>query len=100
MPNLVGGQDPIPCLPDDHAESDTFDRVNQREQKATLAASALLWDFSDSATRLKRQSRAEIEKLITGAKLDEQMKAFNQWDDFKTGKRGISRQPGHSQSVA
>jgi len=44
VPNLVGIQDPIPYLPDYHAESDTFDRVNQREEKATLAASsALLW---------------------------------------------------------
>jgi hypothetical protein len=91
VPNLVGIQDPIPYLPDYHAESDTFDRVNQREEKATLAAaSALLWNFADSPTRLKRQSRAEIEKLVTDTKLDEQMKAFGQWDDFKSGKRGIS----------
>src|SRR5450755_4288450 len=33
VPSLVGNQDPIPYLPDYHAESDTFDRVNQKEEK-------------------------------------------------------------------
>jgi hypothetical protein len=36
----------------------------------------------------KRQTRAEVEKLITDTKLDEQMKALGQWEDFKAGKRG------------
>lgn len=90
VPNLVGIQDPIPYLPDYHAESDTFDRVNQREEKATLAAaSALLWALADSPERLKRQTRAEVEKLVKDTKLDEQMKAFGQWDDFTKGKRGL-----------
>jgi Zn-dependent M28 family amino/carboxypeptidase len=58
VPNLVGIQDPIPYLPDYHAESDTFDRVNRREEKATLAAaSALLWAFAENPERLKRQTR-------------------------------------------
>jgi carboxypeptidase Q len=90
VPNLVGIQDPIPYLPDYHAESDTFDRVNQREEKATLAAaSVLLWAFAESPARLKRQTRAEVEKLLIDTKLDQQMKAFEQWADFQSGKRGL-----------
>lgn len=90
VPNLVGVQDPIPYLPDYHAESDTFDRVNQREEKATAAiASALLWSLAESPERLPRQSRAEVEKLVTDTKLDQQMKAFGQWDDFISGRRGL-----------
>jgi len=90
VPNLVGIQDPIPYLPDYHAESDTFDRVNQREEKATLAAaSALLWTFAESPERLNRQTRAEVEKLILDTKLDQQMKAFGQWEDFQSGRRGL-----------
>ncbi len=90
VPNLVGIQDPIPYLPDYHAESDTFDRVNQREEKATLAvASVLLWAFAESPQRLNRQTRAEVEKLVVETKLDQQMKAFGQWDDFQSGKRGL-----------
>ena len=90
VPNLVGIQDPIPYLPDYHAESDTFDRVNQREEKATLAvASALLWAFAENPERLKRQTRTEVEKLVRDTRLDEQMKAFGQWEDFQSGRRGL-----------
>lgn len=90
VPNLVGIQDPIPYLPDYHAESDTFDRVNQREQKVTAAiASALVWALAESPERLKRQTRAEVEQLLIDTKLDQQMKAFGQWHDFTSGKRGL-----------
>lgn len=90
VPNLVGIQDPIPYLPDYHAESDTFDRVNQREEKVTAAiASALVWGLADDPARLRRQTRAQVEKLIKDTKLDEQMKPFGQWDDFTSGRRGV-----------
>ena len=90
VPNLVGIQDPIPYLPDYHAESDTFDRVNQREERLTLAtASAMLWALAENPERPKRQTRAEVEKLVIDTKLDQQMKAFGQWEDFKSGKRGL-----------
>jgi len=91
VPNLVGIQNPIPYLPDYHAESDTFDRVNQKEEKITEAvAGVLLWSWAENPERpAKRQTRAEVEKLIKDAKLDDQMKAFGQWDDFKAGKRGL-----------
>jgi carboxypeptidase Q len=90
IPNLVGIQDPIPYLPDYHAESDTFDHVNQREEKITEAVAAvLMWRLAENPERpAKRQTRAEVEKLLTGTKLDEQMKALGQWEDFKSGKRG------------
>jgi carboxypeptidase Q len=91
VPNLVGIQDPIPYLPDYHAESDTFDRVNAREEKMTEAvASAVVWGFAESPERLTRQTRAEIEKLVVDTKLDVQMKAFGQWEDFSAGRRGVS----------
>lgn len=91
VPNLVGIQDPIPYLPDYHAESDTYDRVNTREEKMTEAiAGALLWGFAENPERFaKRQTAAEVEKLISDTKLDVQMKAFGQWDDYKAGRRGV-----------
>ena len=90
VPNLVAIQDPIPYLPDYHAESDTIDRVNADEEKKTEAiASVLLWNLAENPDRpAKRQTRAEVEKLVIDTKLDEQMKAFGQWDAFKAGKRG------------
>jgi hypothetical protein len=88
VPNLVGVQDPAPYLPEYHAESDTFDRVNQREQRATAAiASVLMWGLAESPERLPRQTRAQVDKLLVDTKLDEQMKAFGQWGDWKSGKR-------------
>jgi carboxypeptidase Q len=91
VPNLVGIQDPIPYLPDYHAESDTFDRVNQREEKMTEAVAAvLMWSLAENPERpAKRLTRAEVETLVTDTKLDEQMKALRQWDDFKARKRGL-----------
>jgi hypothetical protein len=90
VPNLVGNQDPIPYLPDYHAESDTVDRVNQREEKTTEAVAAvLMWGLAENPERpAKRQTRAQVDKLLTDTKLDEQMKGFGQWADFKAGKRG------------
>jgi Zn-dependent M28 family amino/carboxypeptidase len=90
VPNLVGVQDPAPYLPDYHAESDTFDRVNTREEKVTEAiASALIWGFAENPERpAGHQDRQQVEKLLKNTKLDEQMKAFGQWEDYKSGKRG------------
>jgi len=39
-------------------------------------------------TTMTVQSRAEVEKLLRDTKLDQQMQAFGQWEDFKSGKRG------------
>jgi hypothetical protein len=90
IPTLVGAQDPAPYLPDYHAESDTFDKVDPRETKlAEAALAALVWDLANRDGRLApRLTRPEIDKLIKATKLDMQMKAFAQWDDWVAGKRG------------
>ena len=91
IPNLVGIQDTAPYLPDYHAESDTLDRVNLKEEKRTEAISAvLLWSFAENPDPpARRQTREQVEKLLEDTKLIEQMKVFGQWDDFKAGKRGL-----------
>jgi hypothetical protein len=91
VPNLVAIQDPAPYLPDYHAESDTFDRSNLKEQKATEAvAAALAYGLAEMAERpASRQSRQEVEQLIERTKLDQQMKLFGQWEPWQTGKRGL-----------
>jgi len=93
VPNLVANQDPVPYLPDYHAESDTLDKVNTREARVNAAiATALVWKLADDPERFgRRLPRAEVEKLITDTKLDLQMKAFGQWDDFTAGRRGVSK---------
>jgi hypothetical protein len=93
VPNLVANQDAIPYLPDYHAESDVFDMVNVREAKNNDGiAAALVWGLADSRNPpARRQTRSEVEKLLVDTKLDEQMKAFGQWDDWVSGKRGVNR---------
>ncbi len=88
VPNLVGMQDPGPYLPDYHAESDTFDKVDAREAKTAEAAlAALVWDLANRDTPIApRQTRAEVEKLVHETHLDDQMKAFGQWDAWAAGR--------------
>jgi len=90
VPNLVANQD---ALPQYHAESDTVDRVNARELRANAAmASALVWWLAEDPERFgRRQSRDEVLKLLMDTKLDAQMKAFGQWEDFQAGKRGVGK---------
>ena len=92
VPNLVANQDPIPYLPDYHAESDVYERVNAHQAKTNAAiASVLVWQLANSPDRLgKRQTRSEVEKLLKETQLDLQMKAGGQWDDWHTGKRGAN----------
>ncbi len=91
VPNLVAIQDPATYLPDYHAESDTYERSNIEEQKATAAvASVLLYGLAATASPLPcRQTRAQVEKLIIDTKLDQQMRLLGQWDDWKAGRRGL-----------
>jgi hypothetical protein len=92
VPNYVANQDWTPYLPDYHAESDVFDMVDAREARANVAiASALVWGLANSDGRAPRQSRAEVDTLLKETKLDEQMKAMGQWDDWVAGKRGVSK---------
>ena len=92
VPNYVANQDWAPYLPDYHAESDVFDMVDAREARANVAiASALVWGLANSDGRAPRQSKVEVDRLLKETKLDEQMKAMGQWDDWVAGKRGVSK---------
>ena len=93
VPNLVANQDAAPYLPPYHAESDTVDRVNARELRANTAlASSLTWWLAESPERFgRRLTREEVKKLLNETKLDAQMKAFAQWEDFEAGRLGVSR---------
>lgn len=92
VPNLVANQDMAPYLPDYHAESDTFDMVDAREARANAAiASALVWGLANADARAPRQTKAEVDKLLKDTKLDEQMKALGQWDDWLSGRRGVAK---------
>ena len=47
-----------------------------------------MWWLAEDPERFgRRQSKDEVENLITDTKLDAQMKAFGQWEDYRAGKR-------------
>jgi hypothetical protein len=89
----VANQDPQPYLPDYHAESDTFDKVDQEQLKANTAIAAVLaWGLADlPSAPAPRQTRAEVEALVQATGLGEQMKAFGLWEPFASGARGRAR---------
>ena len=81
------------ALPSYHAESDTVDRVNARELRANTAlASSLVWWLAENPERFgRRLTREEVGRLLSNTKLDAQMKAFAQWEDYQSGKRGVNK---------
>jgi carboxypeptidase Q len=93
VPNLVANQDWAPYLPEYHAESDVFERVDQHQAKVNDAiAAALVWGLANMPQRpARRQTRAQVEELLRATRLDEQMKAFGQWASWVSGQRGVSR---------
>jgi len=90
VPTLVANQDGRPYLADYHAESDTFDKVDQEQLKANAAIAAVVaWGLADlPAAPAPRQTRAEVEALAQATGLAEQMKLFGLWDPFVSGARG------------
>jgi carboxypeptidase Q len=93
VPNLIARQEWAPYLPNYHAETDVYEAVNPLEARNNAAiAAVLVWEIAESATPpAPRQTRAEVNELLRSTKMDEQMKALGQWDDWKSGKRGVSQ---------
>jgi hypothetical protein len=90
VPNLVANQEPERYLPDYHAESDTFDKVDFREARLNAAIAAVtVAGIADARGRLgPRQSRAEIAQVLEKSGLADQMKTYGLWSDWEAGKRG------------
>jgi carboxypeptidase Q len=90
VPNLVASQEAERYLPDYHAESDTFDKVDLREARlnAAVAAVAVEGIANAPARPGPRQSRMEIAKVLEKSGIADQMKAYGLWADWEKGKRG------------
>jgi len=90
VPNLIANQETAKYLPDYHAESDTLDKVDlaQARKNAAIAAVAVSGIANAPARLGKRQSRAEVAKLLEKSGLAGQMKTYNLWADWESGKRG------------
>ena len=90
VPTLVAEQDEANYLPNYHAASDTFDKVDIRELKINTALAAVTaWGVADRAEPLgKRLSRVEMEQLLKETHLDEKMEQLGYWEPWQNGTRG------------
>jgi hypothetical protein len=89
IPNLIALQADANYASNYHAESDTFDKVDQQQMRLNSAiAAAVVWGFANDTERLPRQSRAELETLIENTDLEQQMRNFAVWDAWAEGTRG------------
>jgi len=90
VPNLVANQEEANYLINYHASSDTYDKVDFPQLRKHVAEAAYLtYAIADSPERLgPRQNRAQIESLIQETHLDDQLKAFDLWSAWQSGKRG------------
>jgi hypothetical protein len=93
IPTLVVNQEPANYISNYHAASDTFDKVDMTELKHQVAIAAVTaYALADAPERIApRQSRTQIEKLVSDTGLAEEMKLEGLWALWTSGDRG--RQP-------
>jgi hypothetical protein len=87
--NLVANHDPYNYGPTYHAESDTFDKVDQQQLRKNAAIIAVLTlGFADMEVTWARQTRAEIQEMIDGTNLGKEMHTFGLMPSWEDGSRG------------
>jgi len=92
VPNLVANQETEKYLPEYHARSDTFDKVDLREVRMNAAVAAVaVSGLANAAERFgTRQSREEIAAVLEKSGIAAQMKTYGLWEEWEKGKRGRS----------
>jgi carboxypeptidase Q len=90
VPTMVANQEEANYLPNYHAASDTFDKVDMRELKINAVIAAVTaWGVADRAEPLgRRLSRAEIERQLVESGLEEKMKQQGVWEGWENGTHG------------
>jgi hypothetical protein len=90
VPTMVANQEEANYLPNYHAASDTFDKVDMRELKINAVIAAVTaWGVADRAAPLgRRLSRAEIERQLFESGLEEKMKQQGVWEGWENGTHG------------
>lgn len=89
VPNLIAIQSDANYASNYHAESDTFDKVDQHQLRLNSAiTAAVIWGFANDSARLPRMTHDEIAALIGATDLEQQMKNMAVWDGWAKGSRG------------
>ncbi len=88
--NLVANQASANYGPNYHARSDDFARADLQQLRHNAAiAAAVTWAFATMDLSLPRQSPEQVDSLVRSTDLGDQMKAFNVYDAWMSGKRGL-----------
>jgi hypothetical protein len=95
VPNFVADQETGKYLPEYHAASDTYDKVDLREARMNAAIAAVMVSgLANAADPIgRRQSREEVAAVLQKGGLDAQMKTYGLWADWENSRRGRSAQP-------
>jgi carboxypeptidase Q len=90
VPTLIANQEEANYLPNYHAASDTYDKVDLLQLKVNTAIAAVTaFGVAERAEPLApRQSRADIESLLKASGLEQQMKTAGLWPLWESGERG------------
>jgi hypothetical protein len=92
VPNLVANQESANYGPNHHARSDEFPRADLRQLRQNGAIAAVVtWGFATLDLSLPRQTAQQVDSLVRNTDLADQMKAFNVYDAWEAGKRGLRR---------
>ena len=93
VPTLVAEQEEANYLPNYHATSDTYDKVDIGQLKKHVAEMTVVtFGIANASDRLgPRLSHAEIEKTLRETHHDEQMKTVGIWAEWISGKRGRAK---------
>ena len=98
VPNLVANQEPALYGPNYHARSDELDKCDPQQLRLNTAITgALVYGFAQMEERAPRQTPAQVENLVRTTTLEQEMKNFNLWEDWTSGKRG--RRTASSQTI-
>jgi len=92
--NLVANQESANYGPNYHARSDTYDKVDARQLRLNAAiAATVTWWYANAEVTWRRQTRAELDRLVETTDLDDQMRMFSILADWEAGRRGRARWP-------
>ncbi len=90
--HLVANQESANYGPNYHARSDEFGQVDRQQLRLNAAiVAAMTLGFAEIPVTWKRQSRAEIERLMTTTDLRQQMESMGMWSEWASGARGRKR---------
>jgi hypothetical protein len=92
VPNLIANQAPALYGPSYHAANDQLEQCDLGTLRLNAAViGGIVWGFAEDATRLPRQTPAEVQALMGRTDLADQMKTFGLWDEWAAGTRGHLR---------